>query len=55
METKNKAYYIITARKYNSTIHGMICVEAIYSNGINEMERFYQYGDSIPTKIYDNE
>ena len=52
---KNKNYYLISCEKYNLMQNDTVLFRCFYSNGLEEIERTYIYGQDIPTIIYDNE
>lgn len=55
METNNKEYYLVSVEKWDNPSIGVLCLRAIYSNGIKQIGRKFNYKQVIPTVIYDNE
>jgi hypothetical protein len=51
----NNKYYLINLSQYHSHQEMTLYMEAIYSNGLKQIEKKWDYGQSIPTIIYDNE
>ena len=51
---KNKNYYLISCEKYNLLQNDTVFFRCFYSNGLEEIEREYTYGQNIQTIIYDN-
>lgn len=55
METENKNYYLVSVEKIDIPQMKVLALKAIYTNGIKQISKKYNYKESIPSVIYDNE
>ena len=51
----NKNYYLVSCVKMEVSYQKGNYFLTVYSNGLEEIRRNYEYGKDIPTVIYDNE
>ena len=51
----NKNYYLVSCEKLKISYESKVYFLAVYSNGLEEINRDYKHGQDIPTIIYDNE
>ena len=55
METNNKEYYLESVEKVDNPSINVLCLKAIYSNGIKKVGKKFNYRELIPTMIYENQ